>query len=69
MTDEIKKLKIEIKELRLKIKGLENDLDRLYEIDNAKLARAVHEIQEYLKKNTDFYCLNEIYAPTKVGMY
>jgi len=54
--------------LEMKIKGLEKDLDMLFEIDNAKLARAVCEIQEYLRDKGDFYPINKIYAPTRVGM-
>ncbi|BCV03160.1 MAG: hypothetical protein CM15mV62_300 [uncultured marine virus] len=50
----------------MKIKGLEKDLDMLFEIDNAKLARAVCEIQEYLRDKGDFYPINKIYAPTRV---
>ena len=54
--------------LEMKIKGLEKDLDMLFEIDNAKLARAVCEIQEYLRDKGDFYPINLIKAPTRVGM-
>jgi len=57
-----------IENLENKIKGLEKDLDTLFEIDNAKLARAVCEIQEYLRDKGDFYPINKILAPTRVGM-
>lgn len=56
-----------IEELEMKIKGLENDLDVLYQTDNRKLARAIHEIQEHLRKE-GLYIINDIYAPTKVGI-
>lgn len=56
-----------IEELEMKIKGLENDLDVLYQTDNRKLARAIHEIQEHLRKE-GLYIVNDIYAPTKVGI-
>jgi len=65
---EIKELKYQIEVLEQRIEGLEKDLDMLFEIDNAKLARAVCEIQEYLRDNGDFYAINKIYAPTRVGM-
>jgi len=60
-------MKKKIEELEIKIKGLENDLDVLYQTDNRKLARAIHEIQEHLRKE-GLYIINDIYAPTMVGM-
>lgn len=63
-TEQMKK---KIEELEMKIKGLENDLDVLYQTDNRKLARAIHEIQEHLRKE-GLYIVNDIYAPTKVGI-
>ena len=68
MEEEIKQLQDKAIELEQKIKGLEKDLDILFEIDNTKLARAVCEIQEYLRDKGDFYPINKIYAPTRVGM-
>ena len=68
MEEEIKQLQDKAIELEQKIKGLERDLDILFEIDNAKLARAVCEIQEYLRDKGDFYPINLIKAPTMVGM-
>ena len=68
LESQLKKLTFEVNDLRYKIKGLEKDLDILFEIDNAKLARAVCEIQEYLRDKGDFYPINLIKAPTKVGM-
>ena len=68
LESQLKKLTFEVNDLRYKIKGLEKDLDILFEIDSAKLARAVCEIQEYLRDKGDFYPINLIKAPTKVGM-
>jgi len=68
LESQLKKLTFEVNDLRYKIKGLEKDLDILFEIDNAKLARAVCEIQEYLRDKGDFYPINLIKAPTRVGM-
>ena len=68
LESQLKKLTFEVNDLRIKMKGLEKDLDILFEIDNAKLARAVCEIQEYLRDKGDFYPINKIYAPTRVGM-
>tara|TARA_Y100001937_G_C7122760_1_gene333449 strand:+ start:2186 stop:2431 length:246 start_codon:yes stop_codon:yes gene_type:complete len=68
LESQLKKLTFEVNDLRYKIKGLEKDLDVLFEIDNAKLARAVCEIQEYLRDKGDFYPINLIKAPTRVGM-
>tara|TARA_B100001287_G_C22684700_1_gene532598 strand:- start:3090 stop:3350 length:261 start_codon:yes stop_codon:yes gene_type:complete len=65
---ETQRLEKQIADSQNKIKGLEKDLDILFEIDNAKLARAVCEIQEYLRDKGDFYPINLIKAPTRVGM-
>ena len=65
---EMKLIKYKIEILEQKIEGLEKSLDDLFEIDNAKLARAVCEIQEYLRDKGDFYPINIIIAPTRVGM-
>jgi len=65
---ETQRLEEQISDSQNKIKGLEKDLDILFEIDNAKLARAVCEIQEYLRENGNFYPINKIKAPTRVGM-
>jgi uncharacterized protein YlxW (UPF0749 family) len=67
MEEEIKQLQDKVIELEQKIKGLENDLDVLYQTDNRRLARAIHEIQEHLRKE-GMYIINDIYAPTMVGM-
>ena len=70
MEEEIKQLQDKVIELEQKIKGLEKDLDTLFESVsiNAKLERAVCEIQEYLNEKGDFYIINRINAPTMVGM-
>lgn len=60
-------LKKEIERLKIKISALEKDLDVLYNVDNSKIARAIHEIQEHLRKE-GMYIINDIYAPTMVGM-
>ena len=65
---ETERLEKRISSLQNKIIGLEKDLDILFEIDNAKLRRAVCEIQEYLRDKSDFWPINRIKAPTRVGM-
>jgi|TARA_R100001460_G_scaffold54662_1_gene93962 hypothetical protein len=66
--NDIDKLQKEIEGLKKTIKGLQKDLDVLFEINTAKLERAVCEMQEYLGENRDFYVINKINAPTRVGM-
>jgi len=75
---EIEKLKAENEEQKEKIARLENKLRslemNLNEVlddvaDGGRMARAICELQEYLSdKDSSFFCVNKINAPTRVGM-
>jgi len=70
MEKEIEELKEEIEELRKEIEKLKGDLDELYEneIKHSIIARAVCELQDEMRKHHDVFFVNEIDAPTQVGM-
>ena len=69
MEKEIEEMKKQIEEMKTEIETLKNDLDELYEseINTELLARAVHELQDEMKKHHDVLFVNEINAPTRVG--
>jgi|TARA_B100000085_G_scaffold251104_1_gene247875 septal ring factor EnvC (AmiA/AmiB activator) len=60
LESQVKKLTLEVNDLRYKIKGLENDLDDMsQEIEDAnKVRQAVVEIQEFLTKKANGYDVN-----------
>jgi len=72
MTDEkIKQLEARIEELETKCEELESELEEMDGdiTSNDRLARAVCELQEYLRgKDSSFFCINIMNAPTRVGM-
>ena len=72
MNDEkIKQLEARIEELETKCEDLQTDLDGVDEniMSNHKMARAICELQEELRRKfPDLYLINTINAPTMVGM-
>jgi uncharacterized coiled-coil protein SlyX len=72
MTDEkMKQLEARIEELETKCEELEAELDEINGdiTNNQRLARAVCELQEELRRKfPDLYLINTINAPTMVGM-
>jgi len=70
MKNKIKQLEARIKELEIKCEELQADLVGIDE-DIAiphNMARAICELQEHLRDKGDFYPINRINAPTRVGM-
>ena len=71
MTDEkMKQLEARIEELETKCEELEAELEEMESdiVSNHKMARAICELQEYLRdKDSSFFCINRIHAPTMVG--
>jgi prefoldin subunit 5 len=69
MTDEEREeLEARIEKLEGKVKALNADLNSIEDdmISTSELAKAIHEIQDELKKQG--ICItNDIYAPTMVG--
>ena len=73
----IKELEARIKELETKceeqdrfIESLRMELDSIAQdmVSEHKLARAICEIQEHLRDNDpNFFLINRIHAPTRVG--
>jgi archaellum component FlaC len=63
-------MKNKIERLEERIRGLERDLDDVsQELDrDMRVRRAICELQEHLRDKGDFYPINRINAPTRVGM-
>ena len=72
MTEEIiKQLEARIEKLEFEVKALNEELDEKEreEVNVAKMARAICEMQEeMMRNNSSVYIINRINAPTRVGM-